>query len=80
MSLAGYARVSTSEGRRVLVCQLDALNAAGGERMFEDHVSGAAPDRPNLTGCLAYLRRGDDLVVLDLDERGIGLRALNSPI
>ena len=97
MSLVGYARVSTTEGRQVLDRQLDALNAAGCERVFEDHASGAASDRPNLTACLDYLRSGDVLVVLDLDrlgrlagelitlidalaERGIGFRALNSPM
>ena len=97
MSLVGYARVSTTEGRQVLDRQLDALNAAGCERVFEDHASGATSDRPNLTACLDYLRAGDVLVVLDLDrlgrlagelitlidalaERGIGFRALNSPM
>ena len=65
--------------------------------MFEDHASGAASERPNLTACLDYLRQGDVLVVLDLDrlgrragelitlideldQRGIGFRALNSPM
>ena len=97
MSLVGYARVSTAEGRQVLDRQLDALNAAGCERVFEDHASGAAPDRPSLAAYLGYLRRGDVLVVLDLDrlgrragelitlideldQRGIGFRALNSPM
>ena len=97
MSLVGYARVSTTEGRQVLDRQLDALNAAGCERVFEDRASGAAADRPNLAACLDYLRRGDVLVVLDLDrlgrragelislideldQRGVGFRALNSPM
>ena len=35
MSLIGYARVSTAEGRQVLDRQLDALNEAGCERVFE---------------------------------------------
>ena len=70
MSLVGYARVSTAEGRQVLDRQLDALNDAGCERVFEDHASGASSDRPNLTACLDYLRRGDVLVVLDLDRLG----------
>ena len=97
MSLVGYARVSTAEGRQVLDRQLDALNDAGCERVFEDHASGATSERPTLAACLDYLRRGDVLVVLDLDrlgrlagelitlidelgERGIGFRALNSPM
>ena len=67
MSLAGYARVSTTEGRQVLDRQLDALNA-----------SGAAADRPSLAACLDYLRRSDVLVVLD--RFGIGFRAINSPM
>ena len=70
MSLVGYARISTTEGRQVLDRQLDALNAAGCERVFEDHASGATSDCPNLTACLDYLRAGDVLVVLDLDRLG----------
>ena len=79
----------------VLDRQLDALNATGCERLFEDHASGT--DRPNLAACLDDLRRGDVLVVLDLDRlgrragelitlideldhRGVGFRALNSPM
>ena len=97
MGLIGYARVSTAEGRQVLDRQLDALAAAGCERVFKDRASGAASNRPNLTACLDYLRQGDVLVVLDLDRlgrragelialideldhRGIGFRALNSPM
>ena len=97
MSLIGYARVSTAEGRQALDRQRDALNAAGCERVFEDHASGAKSDRPNFTACLDYLREGDVLVGFDLDrlgrlagelitlidalgDRGIGFRALNSPM
>ena len=97
MSLVGYARVSTAEGRQVLDRQLDALKDAGCERVFEDRVSGAAPERPNLAARFDYLRQDDVLVVLDpdrlgrragelitlideLDQRGIGFRALNSPM
>ena len=70
MGLIGYARVSTAEGRQVLDRQLDALNDAGCERVFEDRASGATSDRPNLAACLDYLRQGDVLLVLDLDRLG----------
>ena len=97
MPLIGYARISTNEGRQVLDRQLDALNSAGCDRIFQDRASSAAPRRPNLTACLDYMRPRDVLVVLDLDRlgrlagelitllddldrRGIGFRALNSPM
>ena len=60
----GYARVST--GDQKLALQRDALNAAGCERIFDDHASGAKTDRPGLTEALAYLRAGDTLVVWNL--------------
>ena len=50
--------------------QLDALNAAGCERVYEDHASGAASERPKLTARLDCLRQGNVLVVLDLDRPG----------
>ena len=68
--LIGYARISTAEGSQVLDRQLDALHAAGCERVFEDRASGAKAERPGLAQCLDHLRRGDVLVVLDLDRLG----------
>ena len=70
MALIGYARISTAEGAQVLDRQLDALNQIGCERIFEDRASGAGADRPGLLACLDFLRRGDVLVVLDLDRLG----------
>ena len=70
MELVGYARVSSREGNQVLDRQLDALRAAGCERIFDDRGSGASTERPGLKECLGYLRRGDVLVVLDLDRLG----------
>lgn len=70
MELVGYARVSSREERQVFDRQVDALKAAGCERVFEDRGSGASTDRPGLKECLGYLRRDDVLVVLDLDRLG----------
>lgn len=70
MGLIGYARVSTIEGVQVMDRQLDALGAAGCERIFEDRASGAKAERPGLAACLDFLRKGDVLVVLDLDRLG----------
>ena len=70
MGLIGYARISTVEGAQVLDRQLDALNASGCERIFEDRASGAKADRPGLAACLDFLRKRDVLVVLDLDRLG----------
>ncbi|EFL89435.1 recombinase family protein [Ahrensia sp. R2A130] len=69
MSLIGYARVSTAE--QDVALQLDALNAAGVLRTFEDRgVSGTKTERPGLMKTLAFLREGDTLVVWKLDRLG----------
>ncbi len=68
--LVGYARVSTREERQVFDRQVDALRAAGCERVFEDRGSWASTERAGLKECLGYLRKGDVLVVLDLDRLG----------
>jgi len=76
MALVGYARVSTREERQVLDRQIDALTAAGCEKIFDDRLSGVQADRPGLVACLAYLRAGDVLTVLDLDRLGRRARDL----
>jgi DNA invertase Pin-like site-specific DNA recombinase len=70
MELVGYATVSSREERQVLDRQVDALRAAGCERIYNDRGSGPNTDRPGLSACLDYLRRDDVLVVLDLGRLG----------
>jgi DNA invertase Pin-like site-specific DNA recombinase len=72
--LIGYARVSTRDQTRAL--QLDALKAAGCERVFEETASGAQKDRPQLAAAIAYARRGDALVVWKLDRLARSMRQL----
>jgi len=70
----GYARVSseaqTTDG------QIDALKAAGCEKIFTETMSGTRADRPQLAAALQYARRGDCLVVVRLDRAARSLRQL----
>lgn len=68
MALVGYARASTAEQN--LGLQRDALAKAGCEEVFEDQASGAKAERPGLKEALAFVRRGDALVVWKLDRLG----------
>jgi len=59
--LVGYARVSTND--QDLGLQLDALQKAGCERIFEDIAGGAKDERIGLNAALEFMREGDTLVV-----------------
>lgn len=62
----GYARVST-QGQD-LKQQRSSLALAGCQRIFEEKVSGAKRDRPELGRVLDHLRPGDVLTVTRLDR------------
>lgn len=64
--LIGYSRVSTRDQKPHL--QLDALREAGCERIFEETVSGAKRERPELQAALDFMRSGDTLVIWKLDR------------
>jgi DNA invertase Pin-like site-specific DNA recombinase len=64
----GYARVSTDDQN--LSLQLDALAAAGCEKVFQDAISGAVTKRPGLDAALAALQPGDVFTVWRLDRLG----------
>ena len=70
----GYARVSTAEQN--LDLQLDALKAAGCQRIYEEHASGKHAERTELVNCLKALRPGDVVVVWRLDRLGRNLADL----
>lgn len=70
----GYARVSTHEQN--LDLQLDALKAAGCEKIFTDKISTLKEERKGRNEVLAFLRPGDVLVVWKLDRLGRSLKEL----
>jgi len=78
MSKIGYARASTTAPDATP--QVDALLAAGCERLFIDHASRARVDRPELVAALASLYEGDQLAVWRLDRLGRSLGHLISVV
>lgn len=62
----GYARVSTDD--QTVALQVDALIAAGCDKVFEEVASGARTDRPVLATAIQFLRKGDTLVAYKLDR------------
>lgn len=69
-TMVGLARVSTDAQDAQL--QLDALDAAGCHKIFQEKVSTrkAADDRAGLQAALEYVRSGDTLIVWKLDRLG----------
>ena len=64
----GYARVSKNE--QSLDVQIQKLTAAGCEEIFQEKISGAKDDRPQLKALMGKLRYGDTLYVVRLDRLG----------
>jgi len=67
----GYARVSTREQN--LDMQLEALQGAGAETIYQDKLTGKNTNRPEFQKMLKGLRRGDLVIVWKLDRLGRSL-------
>lgn len=72
--LIGYARVSTDDQK--LDGQVDALTAAGVEKIFTDKLSGKIRQRPELERLLDQLRAEDVVVVTKYDRLARSLKDL----
>lgn len=72
--IIGYARVSTTDQHPEL--QIDELEDAGCEQVYQDRLSGSTRERPELTACLKALRKGDTLIIWRLDRLARSLRDL----
>lgn len=72
MATIGYARVSTTG--QSLDAQLAALSIC--DKVFQEKVSGAKDDRPQLKLMLEFVREGDSVVVTKLDRLARNTRHL----
>ena len=70
----GYARVSTQDQN--LDRQCDQLRQDGCQRIYEEKVSGAKSDRPELKRMLDALRKSDVVVVAELSRLSRSVRDL----
>lgn len=70
MTVYGYMRVSTADGRQTTRSQRAALKTAGATDLREEHVSGTkgVSQRPVLASLLDDLQEGDTLWVYDLSR------------
>ena len=62
----GYARVSTQDQN--LAMQLDAFEKYGVDEVFQEKMTEAKKDRPELEKMIDHLRKGDKVVVYKLDR------------
>jgi DNA invertase Pin-like site-specific DNA recombinase len=70
----GYGRIS--QDTQSIDLQIDALKAAGCEKIFTDTMSGSRNDRPGLKQALEFARSGDSICVWRLDRLGRSLSHL----
>ena len=68
MSVIGYARTSTTEQN--IEPQVEALKAAGCDRVYQEQRSGVDASRPELLAMIDYVREGDVVCCTKLDRIG----------
>lgn len=68
----GYARVSTKDQN--LDLQIEALEKAGCEKIYQEKISGATKNRPELDNMISNLRKDDEVYVWRLDRLGRSLK------
>jgi DNA invertase Pin-like site-specific DNA recombinase len=68
MTVFGYARVSTVD--QDYARQVEALKAAGAEKVFSEKITGARADRLQLTKLMGALKADDVVMVTKLDRLG----------
>jgi len=74
MAVVGYRRVSSASQ------SLDRQELDGCDKVFEEKITGAKRDRPELNRMLDYIREGDEVHVHSIDRLARDLRDLQSII
>ena len=74
MAVVGYRRVSSASQ------SLDRQELEGCDKVFEEKITGAKRDRPELNRMLDYIREGDEVHVHSIDRLARDLRDLQSII
>ena len=74
MAVAGYRRVSSASQ------SLNRQELEGCDKVFEEKITGAKRDRPELNRMLDYIREGDEVRVHSIDRLARDLRDLQSII
>jgi DNA invertase Pin-like site-specific DNA recombinase len=72
----GYARVSTSNQNTSI--QIEQLQTAGCDRIFDEKASGSSQNRTQLNEMLNFIRKGDTLVITRIDRLARSLRDLQN--
>jgi len=70
----GYARVSTKDQN--LNLQMDDLKKAGCQKIFQEKITGATKERPQLQKMIEQVREGDVIYIWKLDRLGRSLKDL----
>jgi DNA invertase Pin-like site-specific DNA recombinase len=68
MMKVGYARTSTLDQKHGLAAQLEELQAAGCEKIFQEQLSSVDENRSQLEAAIEFVREGDELIVTKLDR------------
>lgn len=66
--IVGYCRSSTSDQKAGLAGQVEELNRAGAEKVFQEIASGTNADRLQLLQSLDFVREGDTLLITKIDR------------
>ena len=74
--IIGYARVSTLDQN--LDRQIDQLQAAGCERIYQEKITGTRRERPELDRMIEALREGDTILVCELTRLSRSVKDLFS--